>query len=247
MIRSAFLKYSLQVRMGRMDGIFVAFHNTRRIFGFQYISIDEMDLALHGTEDSYLGNCEFKASLALLNQVLDRATASFPWQSLRLHVETRESDAAPFMYIFAKPTKPAEIDEVQNASRSEIEAFERGILGLAAEEATQEEAEADAEEEDFFLEDDPADQEVFSKAVWEQMRAKVEQTMEDEAHGRPSIRDDFEDALEERGLLRGAGRGGGPGGRGGAREGPGGRGRGTAGRGGGRRRRGDSERGPKAR
>ncbi len=32
MIRSAFLKYSLQVRMGRMDGIFVAFPNTQRIF-----------------------------------------------------------------------------------------------------------------------------------------------------------------------------------------------------------------------
>ncbi len=30
MIRAAFLKYSLQVRMGRMDGIFVAFHNTER-------------------------------------------------------------------------------------------------------------------------------------------------------------------------------------------------------------------------
>ncbi|KLJ11710.1 hypothetical protein EMPG_13132 [Blastomyces silverae] len=36
MIRAAFLKYSLQVRVGRMDGIFVAFHNIERIFGFQY-------------------------------------------------------------------------------------------------------------------------------------------------------------------------------------------------------------------
>lgn len=39
MTRSAFLKYSMQVRIGDMDGIFVAYHNTARIFGFQYISL----------------------------------------------------------------------------------------------------------------------------------------------------------------------------------------------------------------
>ena len=39
MTRSAFLKYSMQVRIGNMDGIFVAYHNTARIFGFQYISL----------------------------------------------------------------------------------------------------------------------------------------------------------------------------------------------------------------
>lgn len=39
MSRSAFLKYSMQVRIGDMDGIFVAYHNTARIFGFQYISL----------------------------------------------------------------------------------------------------------------------------------------------------------------------------------------------------------------
>lgn len=80
MIRSAFLKYSLQVRMGRMDGIFVAFHNTERIFGFQYISLSEMDNCLHGQWDTTLGDQEFKLSLSLLNKVLDRATKKFPEQ-----------------------------------------------------------------------------------------------------------------------------------------------------------------------
>jgi hypothetical protein len=78
MIRAAFLKYSLQVRMGRMDGIFVAFHNTERIFGFQYISLPEMDSTLHGTTDTTTGDREFKLSLELLNRVLDRATAKYP-------------------------------------------------------------------------------------------------------------------------------------------------------------------------
>lgn len=80
MIRSAMLKYSLQVRMGRMDGIFVAYHNTQRIFGFQYISLAEMDAALHGQWDTTLGDQQFKVSLDLLNKVLDRATKKYPEQ-----------------------------------------------------------------------------------------------------------------------------------------------------------------------
>ena len=80
MIRSTMLKYSLQVRMGRMDGIFVAYHNTQRIFGFQYISLAEMDAALHGQWDTTLGDQEFKVSLDLLNKVLDRATKKYPEQ-----------------------------------------------------------------------------------------------------------------------------------------------------------------------
>jgi hypothetical protein len=78
MIRAAFLKYSLQVRMGRMDGIFVAFHNTEKIFGFQYISLSEMDAALHEGPDSGIGAQEFKMSLKLFNKLLDQATSRFP-------------------------------------------------------------------------------------------------------------------------------------------------------------------------
>ena len=78
MIRAAFLKYSMQVRMGRMDGIFVAFHNVERIFGFQYISLSEMDSAIHGQWDTTVGDQEFKLSLDLLNKILDKATKKFP-------------------------------------------------------------------------------------------------------------------------------------------------------------------------
>ena len=78
MIRAAFLKYSMQVRMGRMDGIFVAFHNVERIFGFQYISLSEMDSAIHGQWDTTAGDQEFRLSLDLLNKILDKATKKFP-------------------------------------------------------------------------------------------------------------------------------------------------------------------------
>ena len=80
MIRSAFLKYSLQVRIGKMDGIFVAYHNTKRIFGFQYISVDEMDVALHGGSETDIGRREFQFSVKMLNEALDRAVRRFPNQ-----------------------------------------------------------------------------------------------------------------------------------------------------------------------
>ncbi len=90
MMRSMMLKYSLQVRMGNMDGIFVAYHNVERIFGFQYISLPEMDLAVHTQSDTVLGDKEFKFSLKLFNVALNRATERFPGEvSLAVTQRTR--------------------------------------------------------------------------------------------------------------------------------------------------------------
>ncbi|SCU94509.1 LAME_0F07712g1_1 [Lachancea meyersii CBS 8951] len=47
LIRSTMLKYSLQARIGRMDGIFIAYHNISKMFGFQYMPLEEMDYILH--------------------------------------------------------------------------------------------------------------------------------------------------------------------------------------------------------
>jgi hypothetical protein len=78
MTRATLLKYSLQVRMGRMDGIFLAYHNIERIFGFQYLSLPDMDHVLHGQTDTSLGDQEFKLSIALVDELLCKATAKFP-------------------------------------------------------------------------------------------------------------------------------------------------------------------------
>jgi hypothetical protein len=59
-----------------MDGIFVAYHNTKRIFGFQYISLDEMDAAIHGNPE--VGKQEFHFSIKLFNETLNRAVQQFP-------------------------------------------------------------------------------------------------------------------------------------------------------------------------
>ena len=131
MIRAALLKYSLQVRIGRMDGIFVAFHNIERIFGFQYLSLPELDSALHGQYDTALGDREFLLSLQLWNKVLDKATARFPKQSLRFHFETRDATVSqPFMYIFVEPVTEEEIHAIQTRNQAEIDAYQRRVLDL---------------------------------------------------------------------------------------------------------------------
>lgn len=78
MTRATMLKYSLQARMGRMDGIFIAYHNIERIFGFQYLSLSDMDQVLHGQTDTTLGDREFKLSIGLMEDLLKRATEKFP-------------------------------------------------------------------------------------------------------------------------------------------------------------------------
>ncbi|KAL4899697.1 hypothetical protein BDW74DRAFT_108443 [Aspergillus multicolor] len=133
MIRSAFLKYSLQVRIGRMDGIFVAFHNIERIFGFQYVSLPEMDETLHGTSNTALGDAEFRLSLELWNKVLDRATKKYPKQSLRFHFEAREA-TNPFMYIFFEPVTDEEIHAIQTRNKAEIDAYQQRVLNLPSHE-----------------------------------------------------------------------------------------------------------------
>ena len=144
MIRSAFLKYSLQVRIGRMDGIFVAFHNVERIFGFQYVSLPELDLHLHGQSDTTLGDQEFKVSLAMLEEVFERATQKYPEQSLRFHFETRNT-MTPFMYIFAEPVGEEGIAAIQDSKKEEIAEIEKRILGMAGAQTARLENDDDAE------------------------------------------------------------------------------------------------------
>ncbi|KAJ1928806.1 hypothetical protein IWQ60_001709 [Tieghemiomyces parasiticus] len=85
MIRSAFLKYNFQARIGDMDGIFVAYHNTKSVFGFQYIPREEMDWHLFGSPRN--GDRYFRSTLQLLEQILDTVTARYPRRHLLMSFE----------------------------------------------------------------------------------------------------------------------------------------------------------------
>ncbi|SMR56639.1 unnamed protein product [Zymoseptoria tritici ST99CH_1E4] len=131
MMRSTMVKYILQARMGQMNGIFVAYHNVERIFGFQYVPMADMDRALHGQTDPTLGDQEFRASLDLMNEVLNKATAKYPEQSLRIHFETVDAkqDMPTSLHIFAEPMTEDEIDTIQSKQKAKIAEFERNVMG----------------------------------------------------------------------------------------------------------------------
>ena len=75
LVRSAFLKYSLQVRLGKMDGIFVTYHNTANIFGFQYLNVSDMDKYISGS--TRLSHEAFLVMVKLLDYICQRITERF--------------------------------------------------------------------------------------------------------------------------------------------------------------------------
>ncbi|EXJ63081.1 hypothetical protein A1O7_03526 [Cladophialophora yegresii CBS 114405] len=158
MMRSAFLKYSLQVRMGRMDGIFVAYHNTERLFGFQYVPLPELDFALHGQADRTLGDQEFSLSIQLLDYIFNEATMQHPGQSLRFHFEAREATQVTphYMYVFAEPVTEEEIVAIQSLKKDEIRAFEDRIFNPGRADSTKLDEE-DADEAEDEKESDEVD------------------------------------------------------------------------------------------
>ncbi|KAI5117916.1 hypothetical protein M0805_001996 [Coniferiporia weirii] len=101
MIRAAFLKYSFQARIGNMDGVFVAYHNTARVFGFQYISLEEMDECLFGAKDR--GWRVFDKCVSLLETLAGEITSCFPGKSITCLAETFEGSGV--MRVWVQPVE----------------------------------------------------------------------------------------------------------------------------------------------
>ncbi|KAM3417849.1 hypothetical protein BST61_g6070 [Cercospora zeina] len=153
MARATMLKYMLQARMGMMNGIFVAYHNVKRMFGFQYVPISEMDRVLHGQSDACLGDQEFKASLRILNELLNRATTRYPEQSLRIHFETQapgegDKGTPATLHMYAEPMTESEIQAIQDRQKDKISEYERKIMGKEDVSGVNEEDDADSRQEE---------------------------------------------------------------------------------------------------
>ncbi|KAE9404010.1 Pet127-domain-containing protein [Gymnopus androsaceus JB14] len=101
LIRSAFLKYQFQARIGNMDGVFVAYHNTARIFGFQYVPLVEMDQRLFG-EAPGVGDRVFQKCMETLELVSEEIISCFPGQSVKCTFET-EDGLAKDMNVWVEP------------------------------------------------------------------------------------------------------------------------------------------------
>ncbi|KIJ54277.1 hypothetical protein M422DRAFT_201351 [Sphaerobolus stellatus SS14] len=89
LIRSAFLKYNFQARIGEMDGIMVAYHNTARQFGFQYIPVREMEERLYGPGPPERGRRIFEQCVEIMEALLEQVVSRFPGQTITCTVDTK--------------------------------------------------------------------------------------------------------------------------------------------------------------
>ncbi|KAG8936249.1 hypothetical protein FRC02_003541 [Tulasnella sp. 418] len=89
MARSTMIKYNFQARIGHMDGIFVAYHNTARIFGFQYLPLEEMDRRLFGNRLG--GDRVFARCLRLYEKLIQEITSIYPEESVKCWFRTSGS------------------------------------------------------------------------------------------------------------------------------------------------------------
>ena len=75
MVRGAFLKYVLQLRIGRMSGAFFTYHNTTEVLGFEYVDLKEMECYVFGS--TRWAEIAVGASTELLGTVFSEISQAF--------------------------------------------------------------------------------------------------------------------------------------------------------------------------
>lgn len=117
MLRAVFLKFSFQARIGNMDGIFVTYHNTKEIFGFQYVPLEDIDRYLFG--NTVMAESAFSLSMKLLNIVLDKVVERIGYgKSFKLALNSTSAKGVGQMKLFAEPI---ENNQPQEAYKWEIQ------------------------------------------------------------------------------------------------------------------------------
>lgn len=133
LVRSALLKYSLQARIGRMDGIFIAYHNIRKMFGFEYLPLTSIDKIFHSygypksefgsdeiieKQSTVIADSEFKFSIKALSKLLNNVIERYPKKSVNiiLKAPTNEDEYSKLkgkMVVIAHPMEEKYVDLIQ--------------------------------------------------------------------------------------------------------------------------------------
>jgi hypothetical protein len=96
--RAAFLKYGFQCRIGNMGGVFVAYHNTELIFGFEYIPLTVMDEYVYGS--TALADRAFEVTTHTAERVLTYLQGRFPdAAALRITTAANEQTSTLEFYV----------------------------------------------------------------------------------------------------------------------------------------------------
>lgn len=110
MVRTVFLKYAFQLRIGRMAGALVAYHNTTEVLGLEYIPLAEIHSYVFGGDR--WADMSFGAAIHLLEEVLSKATNALlrdePGESLKVVLCTEWSRLK--MHVFVQRLREGEED-----------------------------------------------------------------------------------------------------------------------------------------
>eukprot|EP00177_Eucheuma_denticulatum_P006546 GFKZ01011917.1.p1 GENE.GFKZ01011917.1~~GFKZ01011917.1.p1 ORF type:complete len:618 (-),score=64.47 GFKZ01011917.1:248-2101(-) len=123
MVRTVFLKYALQLRIGRMSGALVAYHNTTEILGLEYISLREIHSYVFGEER--WADIAFGAAIHLLEEVLRKSTDDLlrgePGERLKVVLNTEWSRLK--MQVFVQRISDKEKDNFDSETflRTELD------------------------------------------------------------------------------------------------------------------------------
>jgi len=109
LIRGAFLKYIFQLKIGGMDGALVSYHNTEKIFGFEYIKLDDMERRIFG--NTKFSDVIFKASLKMMQETLDYIVKDFPGED-NLIIGFFANEWKGTLDIFVETTKEGDYKDI---------------------------------------------------------------------------------------------------------------------------------------
>lgn len=111
MVRTVFLKYALQLRIGRMAGAFVAYHNTSEILGLEYIPLEEIHSYIFGGER--WADISFGTAIKLLEEILGTVSSAMKLEDAedKIKVVLTTDWSRLRMHIFAQVLRKGEVDQ----------------------------------------------------------------------------------------------------------------------------------------
>ncbi|KAG8909942.1 hypothetical protein FRC01_006635 [Tulasnella sp. 417] len=108
LVRSAMIKYNFQARIGNMAGIFLAYHNTSKILGFQYLSVEDMDTMLFGSH--LAGNRVFDKGVAILDMLAENIVKDWPRKTIEITFEGKKDRLRVWVEHTPKGAKPKVVE-----------------------------------------------------------------------------------------------------------------------------------------
>lgn len=95
-----------------MDGVFVAYHNTNEIFGFQYLSLETIDEIIYG--NSATASAAFALSVNSFQYILDFILGS---------IKEKDQDALRFIFKLSKDASQLAIFVENNSESHDVLQF----------------------------------------------------------------------------------------------------------------------------